>query len=191
MFSSLGPLFKTMFRQAEHADTRLEIRRDEKRESKKNTEFEDRPDDNDMWEDSTDVSVSALRLFLQNFVSGKTARSPSGSEAASNNAFSASEDPSLTPPIAPDSPAVNSMTARAVSAYQHQTGYRPAPAAAASTPPQSDVDLVSGEDVRVIYALLSDLDDLASRGVETLRIRKAASFLESLTNAVQEYRNAL
>lgn len=187
MFSTLGPLFKTMFRQAEHADARLEIRRDEKRDGRKSAEFEDKEEDGGLWEDSTDVSVSALKMFLQNFASGKTQAVAGQTEKQENQLAS---PPSPAPAAAPGTPA-NTMTARAIGAYQHaapKSAITPPPAA---QKPQSDADLMSGEDMRIIYQLMSDLDDISARGIETLHIQKAPTFLESLTNAVNAVKNSI
>jgi hypothetical protein len=185
MFSTVGTLFKTMFRQAEHADARLEIRRDEKRDGRKSPEFEDKEEDGGLWEDSTDVSVSALKMFLQNFASGKT-QAVSGQIEKQESSLSSPAAPLPAPGI----PA-NTMTARAIGAYQQvapKSAMIPPPAAPI---PQSDADLISGEDMRIIYQLMSDLDDISARGVETLHIQKAATFLESLTNAVNAVKNSV
>ena len=69
MFSNFGPLFKTVFRQAESMDTRQAIRREDKKVKRQGQEFEEETGSPiDIWEDDTRVSVESLRTFLINFV---------------------------------------------------------------------------------------------------------------------------
>jgi len=73
MFSNLGPLFKTVFRQAESTDTRQAIRREEKEQGRGNKEAqEDTHISVNLWEDNTSVSVTSLQAFLIDFLKDKT-----------------------------------------------------------------------------------------------------------------------
>ncbi len=190
MFSSLGPLFKTIFRQAEAADTRLGIRRDEKRDGRKRPDFDLTDDDHSLWEDSTDVSIPALRLFLQNFVTGQdgsTQTSPSAPASTPQAEIKTSTPASPPPAIMPGA------TAKAISAYQtmgqRSAGYASPAPTFPTVQVTSDVDMLSASDIRIIYQLLDDLEKLSARGYETLSIGRANSFLESLANAVAVLKN--
>ncbi len=192
MFSSLGPLFKTIFRQAEAADTRLGIRREEKREGRKRPDLEPSDDNNTLWEDSTDVSIPALRLFLQNFVTGQDGSAQTVTSAPLPGSH-AEVKTAPAPASLPGAP-VPGTTAKAISAYQtmgqRSPGYTPpAPPAAPAAQVISDVDTLSASEVRVIYQLLDDLEKLSAQGYETLSIGRANSFLESLANAVALLKN--
>lgn len=189
MFSNLGPLFKATFRQAEQADTRMAIRKDDPRDQgRKKDPREDETDSSDLWEDSTGVSVEALRTFLINFVEGRIAThlTPEGKEAPpGDDASPALAAPEVRPPQ-------NTQTARAMHAYQSQAdktghGYHPPPPAA----PPSDVDLIHAQDVRVIHALIADLAALSEAGVDTVTLEKADTFLAALQNAIARARSGL
>lgn len=179
MFSQLGPLFKTVFRNTEHADARLEIRRDEKRDGRRKAEFEDSAEDNSLWEDSTDVSVEGLKIFLNNFVRGIDGNETSSPQ---ENASAPENVPATPVHLEP----ANTTTARAIGAYQsmaQKSGTAPPPVIPAEKT-SADVDLLHAQDVRVIYKLIEDLEIISSRGVQTLTIQRANTFLESLANAV-------
>ena len=179
MFSQLGPLFKTVFRNTEHADARLEIRRDEKRDGRRKTEFEEHADDNSMWEDSTDVSVEGLKVFLNNFVRGMDGHEKNTAPSGIENAQDISPAPAHLEPT-------NTTTARAIGAYQSmaQKSGSAAPPVIPAEKTSADVDLMHAQDVRVIYKLIEDLEIISARGVQTLTIQRANTFLESLANAV-------
>jgi len=182
MLSNLGPLFKTVFRQAESADARLEIRREEKENSgKKKDHEEDAGTDDALWQDSTGVSVGALRTFLIEFL----------------KSHGAPAEQVIVPDMAPSEnsagqkPAVSAVAARAVKAYTSMTAataYTP-PQIQAETPPAAPVDeasLLRADEIRSIHTLIADLDTLAKEGVETLTIQmNGGTFLESLTEAVR------
>ncbi len=189
MFSQLGPLFKATFRQAEQTDTRMAIRKDDPRDQgRKKDPREEEENPSDLWEDSTGVSVEALRTFLINFVEGKT-------QAVSGAVASSGTDKGGRPagPALPESrPPQNTHTARAVHAYQAQAekaggAYHAPPPAA----PQSDVDLVQAQDVRLIHQLIADLKLLSDAGVETLTLEKSDTFLHSMEEAVARLKSML
>lgn len=186
MFSQLGPLFKTHLRQAEKSDARLEIRRDEKQEHGKKQEFEE-PDTGggDLWEDSTAVSVEALKAFLIQFLKSRGDDVPEASAVPE-----ASEILTQTPEYRPP---VNNRAAQAVRAYssmaaQHGAMPPPPPPSPPETEKAQSVDLVSllaADEVRTMHVLITELDALSRRGVQTLTIEKADTFLEALVLAVR------
>lgn len=185
MFSQLGPLFKTHLRQAEKSDARLEIRRDEKQEHGKKQEFEE-PDTGggDLWEDSTAVSVEALKAFLIQFLKSRGDDVPEAS-AVPETSETLIPTPEYRPPV-------NNRAAQAVRAYSSmaaQQGTMPPPP---PSPPEAEkaqsVDLVSllaADEVRTMHVLITELDALSRRGVQTLTIEKADTFLEALVLAVR------
>lgn len=183
MFSQLGPLFKTTLRQAESADTRLEIRRDEKNEDGRKRDYGESDDDTSaLWEDSATVSVEALRTFLIEFLKTRGLESQETQEKIPE---------SVLPPITPEyRPPVNSTAARAVKAYAASSasapGFHPpqppAPETQAAGPDLAS--LLRADELRTIHVLIGELDRLARSGVTMLTIEKADSFLESLVAAV-------
>lgn len=190
MFSNLGPLFKTTFRKAEANDARLNIPHEERDKGrKKREEEEQKPAPTQAWVDDTSVSISALRIFLIDFL--KTIpRAPHKASAPEQQDPHASAE--RTPPESlssrpPErSRPTNTQNAKAVRAYQamaHQ--------ASADKPPpppenrdKTGAEMIESKELRDIYALIDDLDTLIQRGVQDLRILKADSFVESLKNAV-------
>lgn len=186
MFSQLGPLFKTTLRQAEQADTRLQIRREEKENQGKKQDFEETADDTSaLWEDSTEVSVGALRTFLVEFLKSRGDSAPEIAETGDENTSIMN---SLTPETRP--PASN-VAARAVKAYSSMQAQNYGPPPVPAPPPEApreEVDLVSllaADELRTIHVLIAELDILARKGVQTLTIEKADSFLQALVEAVR------
>lgn len=186
VFSQLGPLFKTTLRQAEQADTRLQIRREEKEnEGKKEDTEEPAEETSALWEDSTEVSVGALRTFLIEFLKSR-------GDSVSETAGSQGENTSIMSGLTPESrPPVSNAAARAVKAYSSMQAqnYGPPPVIEAAPEPQTEeVDLVSllaADELRTIHVLITELDILARKGVQTLTIEKADSFLQALVEAVR------
>jgi hypothetical protein len=186
VFSQLGPLFRTHLRQAEKSDTRLEIRRDDPRDQRKKQEFEE-PQESaaDLWEDSTAVSVEALKAFLVEFLKSRGDDVPEAQDLQAANILQ------ITPEYrAP----VNTRTAQAVKAYGAMAAQTlatpPAEAQTEQTTAEADasIDLVSllaADEVRTMHVLISELDAFSRKGVQTLVIEKADTFLEALVMAVR------
>lgn len=185
MFSQLGSIFKTHLRQAEKSDTRLEIRRDEKQDQGKKQEFETADEDTSaLWEDSTTVSVEALKSFLVEFLKSRGDEVPEAQAPVAGDADYSSLTPEYRPPV-------NTRTARAVKAYSSMAA-QTSPSVLPPEPPETNaseqVDLVSllaADEVRTMHLLISELDALTRRGVTTLTIEKADTFLEALVLAVR------
>lgn len=184
MVSQLGPLFRTMFRQAESADARLEIRREEKEHRKKRDEADDESAENDaMWEDSTTVSIEALRSFLIDFLKSH------GADAPQETVSLAAQD--MPPPE--QRPPVSSVAARAAKAYG---AFTPAPPPVIPHPDSVSTEeqeadpaaLLPAAEIRAIHTLIADLEALAAGGQTTLSFKMTGTFLESLAAAVRERR---
>lgn len=194
MFSSLGPLFKATFRQAEQLDTRMGIRKDDPRdENEKRDPREDGPEGDSLWEDSMGVSIAALRAFLVDFVDGKTGSPPSGAAPRSPSGA-----PLPAPPAGPEHrPAQDTKHARAVQAYQSMADktagsvYQAPPPPPAAAAPAGDVDLVQSEDVRAIHGLIADLKLLEEAGHAELVLEKSKSFLGALQAAVARLKSRI
>lgn len=185
VFSQLGPLFKTTLRQAEQADTRLQIRREEKDDPGKKQDPEEQSEETGgLWEDSTEVSVGALRTFLIEFLKGRGENVPEETSQNSenmsiSNILETKSSPAATPAA---------RAARAYSSVQNQTYSAPPAPVAPPEPPAEDVDLVSlleADELRTIHVLIRELDQLAGKGVHNLVIEKADSFLQALVEAVR------
>jgi len=182
MFSQLGPLFKTTFRQAENTDTRQGIRRDEKKDGKQKNQRDqkDRPSAH-LWEDSTDVSVSALKAFLENFLNAM----PDNNESNQEDKIEAATNPAPEP-LQPKT----TIAARAVKAYGSMSE-KTAPAPSFDKAQTKEVPGVDSEDVRTMYKLIEDLEMLESKGLKTLHIQRADTFLSSLAQAVRHAKSKL
>ncbi len=184
MFSQLGPLFKSHLRQAEKSDARLEIRRDERQEHGQKQEQEQSEDSgNSLWEDSTAVSVEALKAFLIEFLRNRGDEVPEAPPLA--EAASVQTAPELTP--------VNTRTARAVAAYSSTAAHAAQPPVLPETPqnsantePPADlVSLLAADEIRTMHVLITELEGLSRQGVQTLVIEKAETFLSALVLAVR------
>jgi hypothetical protein len=180
LLSQLGPVFKTIFRQAESADARLEIRREEKENSGKKKERGDEAEDAAaLWEDSMSVSVLALHGFLAEFL--KSHGAPLPQEELALSAEADVQEQRVRGPV-------SSVAARAVKAY---TAMAPVPPAAPQAPVTetpaeiNPADLLSAEEIRTIHNLIADVDALAKAGVQTLTITMTGTFLDSLVEAVR------
>ena len=185
MFSNLGPLFKTVFRQAEETDTRQAIQREEKKQNRKRKENEeDHRISIDLWEDKSSVSVEALQSFLITFIKGKTFEVSAGKKDNHPNDTSAPhEAPNETAQI--KNGAQTTAQHRAISAYQSMNDKVTAPNNSPKPQaPIADADLIKSKEARAIYALIEDLDFLKEHGIIEIFIEPADNFVESLRQAV-------
>lgn len=178
MFSTLGPMFKTVFRQAEHADTRHEIRREEKENGgKKKNPHEDEDAFNALWEDSTTVSVEALRTFLLEFLKNQ------GGEGAFARASQTSEVIEPTE----EKPFVSPVAAQAVKAYTSmasQPSYNPQHPPVAEKPESGNQ--FRSEEVRTIHALIVELNTLENKGLQMVTIQIGnGSFIDAVVAGVR------
>ena len=191
MFSSLGPLFKTVFRQAEETDTRQAIRREEKEQGQKQREQEE---DNrisiDLWEDKSSVSVEALQSFLITFIKGGTY---TNTPETSNKPNQSVSQETGSKPVIEKKQAQTTVAQRAASAYEAMN---------AKTAPQKPVnegdsskipaaDRIQSAEARQIYKLIDDLESLKERGVAEIFIEPADSFVESLAIAIASKKRRL
>lgn len=181
MFSHIGNIFAPGPRQAEHSDTRQDIRRhdpDQERRRQKRKKAED-----ELFQDdhTASVSVTALRAFLENFLK---------SLKTSETAQPVDQTDITPPPQQGRQP--SGQNAYAASAYQHVAEAR-APKSSMlegvddTTAPAIQLD---ASEVRTIHTLLEDLKILQERKIEHIRIVRHESFLQSLVEAVHAIKNA-
>lgn len=182
MFSQLGPLFRTTFRQAESNDTRQHIPHEERDQGGRKREGEKKPEtDNDPWVDNTSVGVPALQTFLIDFL-----KTSFGEENIAITKSNTEKKPLATRPPEKSRP-TSTRNARAVRAYQsmaEKSQNQQPPPQEALKHKERDADLLQSKELRDIYQLIEDLDFLAANGVINLNIMKADSFIESLKDAV-------
>jgi len=170
MFSSLEPLFKKTFRQAESTDTRQAIRRDEKqREERKRKENQKDEQQTDLWTDKTSVSIEALKAFLKEFLKNQILK-----EKKEYNSVSAPKRS-------------KNYGNHATNAYETASKY-----SENSFKKQNDESTYEGsqninsEEARSINKLIDNLNTLSEKGLKELEIQKKQTFLDSLEDAVQK-----
>ncbi|MCB9988048.1 MAG: hypothetical protein H6868_01800 [Rhodospirillales bacterium] len=178
MYSHLDPIFKTHIRQTETTDTGLHIRRDDPRQQGRKND-RDRKDetDNSLWEDSAEVSVSALRTFLEDLIAPR--QKPETSPESSENRE--------TEPLPTQKP-VSPQAATAAKAYQHSAETKGEPPVLPShhSARSSDetANKLTQEDIDMIRRLISELYDLPGHTNLQLSLKPGNSFIQSLIDAV-------
>ncbi len=184
MLSRLAPLFKTMLRKAESADTRLAIRRDEKEDGGGKKDFADSPDqESDLWTDSTVVTIEALHAFLLTFIKSDNTPDAGPAHATASHPDNAAPEAVLTPRAA--------AAVKAYGAAAHAGGQEHlAPLQETADTAEAGGSLTP-EELHTVRQLIQDLDFLTRMNVATLTIEKAGTFLESLSAAVSAQKNRL
>lgn len=178
MFTNLNQIPGMAPRHAENADTRQEIKRhDPDQERRKQEEKENEIQNPLDGEDHAVVTISALRVFLENFL--KSLEATGGQSAA----------PVQNVAPTPQSQAPQNFSGGDMAASKAAQAYKST--ARVTEGPQFDnqagaatQSILGGEDIRTIHALLGDLATLAARNIEYLQIEKNESFLQSLVAAV-------
>ncbi len=190
MFYSIGNIFTREPRQAEQTDTRQAIQRhDPDFEQSAKQQGEDAAEE--FGEDVAFVSVEALTIFLKNFVKEQAEKDQQGlTETPLADHSPALETLEQTPP---QHPPQNTPAAKAANAYQTTSQVQKQEDVLIETTDAAQgpsLDL-STEDVRAINLLIDELNDLKNSRIETLRIERATSFLESLQAAVTQAKATL
>ena len=195
MFTTITQFIGNPPRHAESADTRQEIKRHDP-DQQNRREHEEREDDGLARDDSAVVSVSALEVFLKNFLQSMADDTKNKEEVGAKTAAPSPQAPSASSPSTPQTPTPetpahgqtrpnsNSAAARAASAYGRNAGTRNT--AVATPSPEALEALLGGEDVRIIHGLLDDIAALKKKNIEYLSIEKGESFLMSLKAAVDK-----
>lgn len=195
MFSQLGPLFKTTFRQAESNDTRQKIPHEERDPPQRDKDDkEEKIDDDVLWQDSTTVSIAALRNFLINFLNTMPEAQIIDQSMDPNFETSDIDEvhvPQVNRPKERERP-TNTHNAKAVRAYQAianktQEGRANTPQTQSGPtyrkPPSADQ--IENKELRDIYQLIDNLEILSNKGVQDITIQKNGSFVESLQSSVK------
>ncbi len=166
-FTSLS---RTIPRHAESADARLDIRHDAKDGNRRRKQGRHHPAlQGDSHQDITTVSIAALSAFLKE-LSAVRGPKPQVSDVHRQ-----------AQPELPHMRAPNLESARANSAYRSAS--RTAREPLLETPAE---DALPADDREAIVVILEDLHTLAARNVESVTIRRAGTFLESIRQAVAE-----
>jgi hypothetical protein len=175
MLGSFGSLFRVT-----SSNTRMEIKRDESQAQNRKAKDSDGDSYQSIpWEDTTEVTVSALRAFLHTLLYG---------------------DEAQTAPIA-QTPPPSTRAGRAASAYQSTARAVHDPNVTAKAPPPvtpQPVDMAEGdrpildesfgEDERLlIQTYLQDLSRLQGLGVEVLTIQRNLTFLEAIGESITRH----
>lgn len=174
MLGSFGSLFRVT-----SSNTRMEIKRDESQAQNRKAKDSDGDSYQSIpWEDTTEVTVSALRAFLHTLLYGDEAQAASLAQT----------------------PLPSTRAGRAASAYQstaravHDPNVVTPPPAVASPPvdmAEGDrpiLDESFGEDERIlIQTYLQDLSRLQGLGVEVLIIQRNLTFLEAIGESITRH----
>lgn len=179
MDSRLDSIFRTGFQPAEKTDTWQGLKREEKTGDRKSRDRDRKAETAKAPEDDATISVPALHNFLlmlleQSKPQGET---PAPTPAAVDSELSPAPSPEMR------------RASAAASAYQ-TTARTTAPrssVALSDTPPPSSAGpaiALSIEEQRRIHRLLADVESLAARGIPTITLQKADTFLESLARGV-------
>jgi hypothetical protein len=183
MDSKLDGVFRTTFRTTEQTDSWLGIRHDEDRGQGRKKDDRKEESDEFSFDDDAHVSVSALYIFLRDLLIQAGTAVPTPQQPQTTT-------PAAPPPEAPPPTPVAQQASMAAHAYQNtarQGSHSISISDTAPPPPPTatgpKVEL-SPDEVRTIQRLMNDLETLAGRGIATLTIKKADTFLQSLRAAV-------
>lgn len=173
MLTRIHNLPGTVLRHAENADTRQEIQREDPvfERRKKKGAGHDVPLDE--IADIAEVSVGALIAFIE-------------AELAhyQRDAVQLSQPEGTDMPVDAPAAPVNPVLQQAARAYGGGQTPAPAPQPVHSAPASDDA--LNEEGQKILRRHLQDLKILRDNLVETLIIRRAGSFLDSLGNAISE-----
>ena len=183
MFSKLGHVLTPRPREAEHADARLDINRQNPDEQQKKNKGEKPERDAFFAEDNTTVSVEALQMFLQNFLKSLETQEKPGRTMPTMRAPDEAPANDLPPP--------SNKAAQAISAYTAQDRSHSAPSVDSAENMREAAENMGlkPEEIRTIHALLADLKILSQRGATYITIERSDSFLRSLSDAVYKALN--
>jgi len=175
MYSRLDSIFRTSLRLTEATDTHLGIHREEKDiPRKKREKKENREDDaEDFWQDSTRLSVSALKTFLEDLLQQAILLEMSDNVQNKHEAAS-----------------------RAAQAYQNTARAAHTEEAEKNRMPHMDGSeggavRLSSSEKEAIRLLIHDLGLLETQDVHEVTLMQAENFLQSLIDGVGQALKAL
>lgn len=185
----LDPLIQAVIRRAEAVYTKMAIRRDESQDLTRRKKNNDRGDISPIpWEDTTDVSVVALRGFLEDLL-GLAHSDPL--ITSHSDLLPLPSTPSKQP-MTPQTPASHAAEAyRSTGKAVHDENVEsvaPAPIIPVST---GGTQVHLGDDFgaaerEMMHGYLKDLVILEGRGVVFLTLRRSLTFLESINQAIEK-----
>lgn len=192
MWNRIDPLIQPIARKVEHANSRMEIRRDESENmgGRKRGAQED-GQSAIPWEDVTVVSVAGLRNFLQSLLGDKGQTSSESMEKEKNPELPKEANLENHEPI-------NTYVSRATHAYQmtgkavHDKNMEE-PRAAISSSMDAAITLGGdfGEEERsLISGYIDSLGDLEKRGVIEITLRRTLTFLDAIRQGIIDARPA-
>jgi hypothetical protein len=180
------PFIQAVARRAEGIYTKMAIVRDESQDLTRRRKNEGDTDvSSALWEDTTDVSVVALRGFLEDLL------------GLTHSASQMNTDLLPLPPVPNDQPtAPQTAASHAAQAYRntgrvvHDENVEIVAPIPIIPPSNSTTDVRLGDDFgeaerETMRGYLSDLVNLERRGVEFLTLRRSLTFLESIDQAIK------
>lgn len=194
MWSRIDPLIQTIARKVEQTDPRMEIRRDESELYTKRKREDDGSSRSMPWEDTTIVSVTALKNFLMGLL---------GTVGIQSNPEHAEEDqPQEEAGITDHHDPASTYLSRATNAYQ-ATGRAVHDKNIETPPPNTKLEdgreasmVALGEDFgeegrAQIAQYIQDLSGLEKNGVEDIALRRTLTFLEAIGQGIIDARTNL
>lgn len=182
----LDPYIQAVARKAENIYTKMAIRRDESQDLTRRQKNEGDADASSIpWEDTTDVSVVALRGFLEDLLGLNHASLQTGA------------DDLPLPPVQAEQPTAPQTAASHAAYAYHTTGLvvhdenvemtTPTPII---PPSASDTTVTLGDDFgeaerEIMRGYLSDLIELERAGITFLTLRRSLTFLDSIDQAIK------
>jgi len=181
------PFIQAIARRAEGIYTKMAIRRDESQDlTRRRRQDENAGEDSAFWEDTTDVSVIALRGFLEDLLGLK--HSADGQMTSDILPLPTPPDAQLSAPLTPASHAAGAYRATGRAVHDENVTVN---ASIPVVPPASSQDALRlGDDFGVeelaqMRGYLKDLAELQRRGVAQLTLRRSLTFLESIDQAIK------
>lgn len=174
MFSELNTIWRAMPRQAETTDTRQEILRHDPDQRRRKQEDE-RDNETDLFgDDRADISIESLEAFLHTLLRDYTAPDRQDSETAGATI---------------DSDVPRSPNAQAAGAYARTADYHTPHHGAVNIPVDESVseeaEALSNEEIQMIHRLLSDIEHLKARGIQSVKLLQAPTFLECVAKGIR------
>lgn len=180
------PFIQAVSRKAEGIYTKMAIQRDESQDLTRRRKHEkDQDSASAAWEDSTDVSVIALRGFLEDLL------------GLAHSVPEIHNDDLPLPPIAATQPAAPATAAsHAAQAYRttgrvvHDENVEMDKVAPLIPPAAPESAVTLGDDFgeaerEMMRGYLQDLVDLEKAGITSLTLRRSLTFLESIDQAIK------
>jgi hypothetical protein len=177
------PFIQAVARQAESVYTKMAIRRDESENFGRKKRGENEAAAKSIpWEDTTDVSILALRGFLEDLL---------GMSHANNFGQSTGELPFLEGNDAVSQSPQSSAISYAARAYRitgrvvHDENVTAPPPVIATTPSDLQLGDDFGDSERdMMRGYIADLTEIEKRGITHLTLRRSLTFLESIHQAI-------